>query len=66
LYPATALVEGTNVSVGRGTEHPFEVVGAPWVDAESLLARCSNPYEPALRWRSACAAATGKSTCLYP
>jgi uncharacterized protein YbbC (DUF1343 family) len=38
LYPATALVEGTNVSVGRGTEHPFEVVGAPWVDAERLLA----------------------------
>lgn len=38
LYPAVALVEGTNVSVGRGTEHPFEVVGAPWVDAERLLA----------------------------
>jgi uncharacterized protein YbbC (DUF1343 family) len=36
LYPATALVEGTNVSVGRGTERPFEVVGAPWVDAEAL------------------------------
>ena len=38
LYPAVALVEGTNVSVGRGTEHPFEVMGAPWVDAERLLA----------------------------
>lgn len=38
LYPAVALVEGTNVSVGRGTEHPFELMGAPWVDAESLLA----------------------------
>jgi uncharacterized protein YbbC (DUF1343 family) len=37
LYPAVALVEGTNVSVGRGTEHPFELVGAPWVDAESFL-----------------------------
>jgi uncharacterized protein YbbC (DUF1343 family) len=36
LYPATALVEGTNVSVGRGTERPFEVVGAPWIDAEAL------------------------------
>jgi uncharacterized protein YbbC (DUF1343 family) len=38
LYPAVALVEGTNVSVGRGTEHPFELMGAPWVNAESLLA----------------------------
>ena len=32
LYPGVALVEGTNVSVGRGTETPFEVVGAPWMD----------------------------------
>lgn len=38
LYPAVALVEATNVSVGRGTETPFEVVGAPWIDGE-LLAR---------------------------
>jgi uncharacterized protein YbbC (DUF1343 family) len=37
LFPAVALVEGTNVSVGRGTEHPFELMGAPWVDGESLL-----------------------------
>jgi len=36
LYPALALVEGTNVSVGRGTDRPFEQVGAPWVDAEAL------------------------------
>jgi uncharacterized protein YbbC (DUF1343 family) len=32
LYPGVALVEGTNVSVGRGTETPFEIVGAPWID----------------------------------
>ncbi len=31
LYPGVALVEGTNVSVGRGTDTPFEVVGAPWI-----------------------------------
>lgn len=36
LYPALALVEGTNVSVGRGTDRPFEQVGAPWVDADAL------------------------------
>lgn len=38
LYPAVALVEGTNVSVGRGTERPFEVLGAPWIDADALAA----------------------------
>ncbi|MBS1803659.1 MAG: DUF1343 domain-containing protein [Acidobacteria bacterium] len=32
LYPGIGMIEGTNVSVGRGTETPFEVVGAPWVD----------------------------------
>jgi uncharacterized protein YbbC (DUF1343 family) len=36
LYPGVALVEGTNVSVGRGTDTPFEVMGAPWVDARQL------------------------------
>jgi uncharacterized protein YbbC (DUF1343 family)/CubicO group peptidase (beta-lactamase class C family) len=32
LYTGVALVEGTNVSVGRGTDTPFEVMGAPWID----------------------------------
>ncbi|HEU4536151.1 MAG TPA: exo-beta-N-acetylmuramidase NamZ domain-containing protein, partial [Polyangiaceae bacterium] len=36
LYPGVALVEGANVSVGRGTDTPFELVGAPWVDAAGL------------------------------
>ncbi len=36
LYPGVGLVEGTNVSVGRGTDTPFEVVGAPWVKAREL------------------------------
>jgi uncharacterized protein YbbC (DUF1343 family)/CubicO group peptidase (beta-lactamase class C family) len=31
LYPGVAEIEGTNVSVGRGTDTPFEVVGAPWI-----------------------------------
>jgi uncharacterized protein YbbC (DUF1343 family)/CubicO group peptidase (beta-lactamase class C family) len=38
LYPGVALVEGTNVSVGRGTETPFEVLGAPWIDGRELAA----------------------------
>ncbi len=36
LYPAVALVEGANVSVGRGTGNPFEILGAPWIDAKEL------------------------------
>jgi uncharacterized protein YbbC (DUF1343 family) len=36
LYPGVALVEGTNVSVGRGTDTPFEVMGAPWIKGREL------------------------------
>jgi uncharacterized protein YbbC (DUF1343 family)/CubicO group peptidase (beta-lactamase class C family) len=36
LYPGVGLVEGTNVSVGRGTDTPFEVLGAPWIKATEL------------------------------
>ena len=36
LYPGVALIEGTNVSVGRGTDTPFEVVGAPWIKGKEL------------------------------
>ncbi|MEI7554422.1 DUF1343 domain-containing protein [Candidatus Chlorohelix sp.] len=38
LYPGTCLLEGINVSTGRGTTRPFEIFGAPWVDP-LLLAR---------------------------
>jgi len=36
LYPGVGMIEMTNVSVGRGTETPFEVVGAPWVKGAEL------------------------------
>lgn len=36
LYPGTCLFEGTNLSEGRGTTAPFELIGAPFVDAERL------------------------------
>ncbi len=36
LYPGVGLLETTNVSVGRGTDTPFEVLGAPWIDARQL------------------------------
>ena len=36
LYPGTAFVETTNLSVGRGSDHPFEQIGAPYIHAEEL------------------------------
>jgi uncharacterized protein YbbC (DUF1343 family)/CubicO group peptidase (beta-lactamase class C family) len=36
LYPGVAMIEGANVSVGRGTNTPFEIFGAPWIDGQRL------------------------------
>jgi uncharacterized protein YbbC (DUF1343 family) len=36
LYPGVALVESANVSVGRGTDTPFELLGAPWIHSQEL------------------------------
>ncbi len=38
-YPGIGLLEGTNLSVGRGTDTPFEILGAPWCDGVSLAAK---------------------------
>jgi uncharacterized protein YbbC (DUF1343 family)/CubicO group peptidase (beta-lactamase class C family) len=38
LYPGVALIEGTNISVGRGTDTPFELVGAPWIKGKEFAA----------------------------
>jgi len=38
VYPGTCLLEGTNVSEGRGTTKPFELAGAPWIDSSKLSA----------------------------
>lgn len=43
VYPATCLIEGTNLSDGRGTMHPFEQLGAPWIDG-TRLAEQLNSY----------------------
>lgn len=42
VYPATCLIEGTNLSDGRGTMRPFEQFGAPWVDGEELAEQLNN------------------------
>ncbi len=42
LYPGIGLLETTNVSVGRGTDTPFEIVGAPWLDGRKLAAHLNS------------------------
>lgn len=41
LYSGVGLLEATNISVGRGTDTPFEVIGAPWMDGERVVAALS-------------------------
>jgi len=49
LYAAVGLIEGTNLSVGRGTPHAFEVVGAPWIRAGRWLRALRAEPLPGLR-----------------
>lgn len=48
LYPAVCLLESTNVSVGRGTDQPFERFGAPWMDGRKLAAALNARHLPGL------------------
>ncbi|MGD0625963.1 MAG: exo-beta-N-acetylmuramidase NamZ domain-containing protein [Thermodesulfobacteriota bacterium] len=50
LYPGVAMVEGANVSVGRGTPTPFELLGAPWIDAQELTAYLNDRNIPGVRF----------------
>ncbi len=51
VYPGACLLEGTNVSEGRGTALPFEVCGAPWIDGEVLAAYLNALALPGVRFR---------------
>jgi uncharacterized protein YbbC (DUF1343 family) len=51
LYPGTGLLEGTNLSEGRGTTKPFEWVGAPWIDPEAWRDRLEALELPGVRFR---------------
>jgi uncharacterized protein YbbC (DUF1343 family) len=53
LYPGTCLFEGTSVSEGRGTTRPFEIIGAPWLDAEALAEAMNSQKHPGLIFRPA-------------
>ena len=46
LYPGLGLLETTNVSVGRGTDTPFEILGAPWMDGRQLADRLNRQSTP--------------------
>ena len=50
LYPGIGLLETSNLSVGRGTDQPFEQFGAPWVDGKRLAAALNKERIPGLRF----------------
>ncbi len=50
VYTATCFIEGTNVSEGRGTEHPFEWIGAPWIDAKKLADELNSYKLPGVKF----------------
>jgi uncharacterized protein YbbC (DUF1343 family) len=53
VYPGQCLLEGTNLSEGRGTTRPFELCGAPWIDAAALARRLREDQLPGVAFRPA-------------
>jgi uncharacterized protein YbbC (DUF1343 family) len=52
LYPGMCLLEGTNLSLGRGTALPFEICGAPWLDGYALAEALNRLDLPGVRFRA--------------
>jgi len=50
VYPGICLLEGTNLSEGRGTDRPFLQCGAPWIDAQAFAAELNKANLPGLRF----------------
>jgi uncharacterized protein YbbC (DUF1343 family)/CubicO group peptidase (beta-lactamase class C family) len=50
VYPGVGAIEGTNISVGRGTDTPFEQIGAPWIDGPALAAALNASALPGVRF----------------
>jgi uncharacterized protein YbbC (DUF1343 family) len=50
LYPGICLLEQTNVSVGRGTDRPFEIVGAPWIEPRRFAASLRDAQIPGVQF----------------
>jgi uncharacterized protein YbbC (DUF1343 family) len=53
VYPGQCLLEGTNLSEGRGTTRPFELCGAPWIEPRRLCARLHDQGLPGVVFRPA-------------
>ncbi len=53
VYPGQVLLEGTNLSEGRGTTKPFELFGAPWIDGYVLARELNAIALPGVAWREA-------------
>jgi uncharacterized protein YbbC (DUF1343 family) len=53
VYPGQCLLEGTNLSEGRGTTRPFELCGAPWIDASALATQLNRENLPGVAFRAA-------------
>jgi uncharacterized protein YbbC (DUF1343 family) len=53
VYPGAVLFEGTRLSEGRGTTRPFELIGAPWIDGESLADAMNARRLPGIHFRPA-------------
>ncbi|MDR7074146.1 exo-beta-N-acetylmuramidase NamZ family protein [Fictibacillus barbaricus] len=53
VYPGSALIEGTNVSEGRGTTKPFELIGAPFINGDDLASALNAQALPGVKFRSA-------------
>ncbi|MFM7207282.1 MAG: exo-beta-N-acetylmuramidase NamZ domain-containing protein [Planctomycetaceae bacterium] len=51
VYPGQCLLEGTNLSEGRGTTRPFEICGAPWIDGAALARRLGGLGLPGVAFR---------------
>ena len=52
VYPGAVLVEGTNLSEGRGTTRPFELIGAPWIDGEAISDELNRMSLPGVLFRA--------------
>ena len=52
VYPGTCLLEGTNISEGRGTDTPFRVFGAPWIEGDALAAHLNQLNLPGVTFTS--------------
>jgi uncharacterized protein YbbC (DUF1343 family) len=63
VYPGMCMLEGTNLSEGRGTTRPFEIFGSSWLDPYHLKASLENEYLPGVFFRPLCFKPTFDKWC---